>query len=99
MNINLPVTLLTPTTVDPELLLVYLRLPLVCELLDLHTTASMYPAISTTSLMKIPIALPDGALRQRIVAKVQESFQTRREAYRLMEEAKNMIDKAILGIH
>ena len=39
---------LTPEEIEPELLLVYLRLPLVCELLDLHTTASMYPAISTT---------------------------------------------------
>ena len=39
---------LTPEEIEPELLLVYLRLPLVCELMDLHTTASMYPAISTT---------------------------------------------------
>jgi restriction endonuclease S subunit len=87
---------LTPTTIEPELLLVYLRLPLICELLDLHTTASMYPAISTSSLMKIPITLPDDPVRQRIVVKVQESFHTRREAYRLMEEAKALVDKAIL---
>lgn len=57
---------LRPEEIDPELLLVYLRLPLVCELLDLHTTASMYPAISTTELMKIPISLPDDATRQQI---------------------------------
>ena len=38
---------LTLKNIAPELLLVYLRLPLVCELLDLYTTASMYPAIST----------------------------------------------------
>ncbi|MGA7933059.1 MAG: hypothetical protein WCA35_05890 [Kovacikia sp.] len=36
-----------PAKVQPEVLLVYLRLPIICEILDLHTTASMYPAIST----------------------------------------------------
>lgn len=55
----------------------YLRLPLVCELLDLHTTASMYPAISTSELMKIPIALPDDATRKQIVTRVRESFEAR----------------------
>lgn len=87
---------LTPKDSAPELLLVYLRLPLVCELLDLHTTASMYPAISTADLMKIPIALPKEAARQKIVAKVRESFDARREARRLLDEAKAMIEKAIL---
>jgi len=88
---------LTPKGIAPELLLVYLRLPLVCELLDLHTTASMYPAISTTDLMKIPIALPKDAARQKIVAKVRESFDARREARRLLDEAKAMVEQAILG--
>ena len=81
----------------PELLLVYLRLPLVCELLDLYTTASMYPAISTADLMKIPIALPNDIIRQKIVSKVQESFSARREARRLLDQAKAMVEKAILG--
>jgi len=88
---------LTPKEIEPELLLVYLRLPLVCELLDLHTTASMYPAISTIDLMKIPIALPKDAGRQKIIAKVRESFDARREARRLLDEAKAMVEKAVLG--
>lgn len=88
---------LTPKGIAPELLVVYLRLPLVCELLDLHTTASMYPAISTADLMQIPIALPDESTRQKIVAKVCESFDARREARRLLNHAKAMVEKAILG--
>lgn len=88
---------LAPRDVPPELLLVYLRHPLVCELLDLHTTASMYPAISATDLMKIPIALPDKKTEAAIVAKVQDSFVARREARRLLEEAKAMVERAILG--
>lgn len=75
----------------------YLRLPLVCELLDLHTTASMYPAIATNDLMKIPIALPEEATRKEIVAKVREAFAARREARRLLDEAKAMVEQAILG--
>jgi len=39
---------LTPKGIPSELLFAYLRLPVICELMDLHTTASMYPAISTT---------------------------------------------------
>ena len=87
----------TPKEVAPEMLLVYLRLPLVCELLDLHTTASMYPAIAITDLMKIPITLPKDATRKKIVAKVRESFDARRKTRRLLDEAKAMVEKAILG--
>lgn len=88
---------LTPEGIAPELLLVYLRLPLVCELLDLHTTASMYPAIAPDVLMKIPIALPNNATQQKIATRVRESFDARRESLRLLEEAKTMVKKAILG--
>jgi hypothetical protein len=91
------VTPRNPKDIAPELLLVYLRLPLVCELLDLHTTASMYPAISAADLMKIPIALPNIATRRKIVARVRESFDARREARRLLGQAKAIVEDAILG--
>lgn len=77
-------------------MLIYLRLPLVCELVDLYTTASMYPAISTDDLMKVPISLPEYTTQQKIVAKVRESFDARREARRLLDEAKAMVERAIL---
>lgn len=88
---------LTPQAIPPELLLVYLRLPLVCELLDLHTRASMYPAISIPDLMEIPIALPDDTTEQEIVAKHRESVDARRDARRLLDEAKAIVERAILG--
>ena len=65
---------LRPRGVEPEVLLVYLRLPPVCELLDVYTTASMYPAISTTDLLRIPIALPPEDSRRVVVAKVREAW-------------------------
>jgi hypothetical protein len=46
---------------------------------------------------EIPISLPDDATRGRIAAKVRESFDARREARRLLEEAKTMVEKATLG--
>ena len=47
--------------------------------------------------MKIPIVLPDETTRQRIIAKVRESFDARRDARWLLDEAKTMVEKAILG--
>ena len=66
-------------------------------MLDLHTTASMYPAISTPNLMKIPVSLPDKPTRAKIVAKVKESFAARPEARRLLDEAKALVENAILS--
>jgi hypothetical protein len=63
--------------VEPEVLLLYLRLPPVCELLDVYTTASMYPAISTTDLLRIPISLPPKDSRQEIVAKLRRAWSAR----------------------
>lgn len=87
---------LRPRDIEPELLLTYLRLPLVAELLDLHTTASMYPAISTADLLRIPFRLPDAQARAKIVAKVRESFAARAESLRLLDEAKRTVEAAIM---
>ena len=51
-----------------EVLLTYLRLPVFCELINLHTTASMYPAIAATDLLALPFALPPVAAVSGIVA-------------------------------
>jgi len=87
---------LQPKSVEPELLLLYLRLPIVCEILDLYTTASMYPAISTIDLLGIPITLPQSdAVRKELVDKVQDSRQARRVAKRLLAEAKAEVERII----
>lgn len=88
---------LRPRDIEPELLLTYLRLPLVAELLDLHTTASMYPAISTADLLRIPFRLPDAQACAKIVAKVRESFAARAESLRLLDKAKHTVEAAIMG--
>jgi hypothetical protein len=85
-----------PTGIAPEVLLTFLRLPIVCEILDLHTTASMYPAISTTRLMTIPIALPNQSTRDKVVSRVRAAFDARAGASRSLEEAKLAIERVVL---
>ena len=83
--------------IAPEVLLVYLRLPLVAELLDLHTTASMYPAIATADLVRIPISLPDKSTQNKIVAAIKRSINSQREARQYLDEAKQIVERAVLG--
>jgi type I restriction enzyme M protein len=86
---------LKPTQIEPEVLLVYLRSPIVCEILALHTTASMYPAISTEDLLNIPITLPEKATRQKITEKVRQSRKAREQSKQLLEIAKTGVERAI----
>lgn len=83
--------------IEPEVLLTYLRLPVICEILDLHTTASMYPAIPVHRLMQIPIIVPDKAIRTQIVAKVQEAIEARRQSAQLLQQAKKSVADMITG--
>jgi hypothetical protein len=82
--------------IAPEMLLVYLKLPVVCEILDLHTTASMYPAISISDLLSIPISLPDDeSIQKEVVGYVKQSRISRLTAKQLLEIAKHAVEIAI----
>ena len=89
---------LRPRDIEPELLLTYLRLPLVAELLNLHTTASMYPAISTADLLRVPLQIPDERTRTTIASMVRVSLAARAESISLLDEAKNMVENAIVPL-
>lgn len=65
--------------------------------MDLYTSASMYPAISTTELLKLPVALASNEVRRQVVRLVRESQEARREAHRLLEEAKRQVEEMVLG--
>jgi type I restriction enzyme S subunit len=86
---------LQPQGISSEVLLTYLRLPLVCELMDLHTSATMYPAISETDLLALPIpAIPSGTQAQ-VQQAVRRSAQARQRATRLLDAAKRAVEMAI----
>ena len=86
---------LTPKGIPGELLFAYLRLPVICELMDLHTTASMYPAISTTDLMRLPFLLPDEATIKKMKQQITAARAARREAHALLEKAKQAVELPI----
>jgi restriction endonuclease S subunit len=85
------------TGIHPEVFLVFLRLPIVCEILDLRTKASMYPAISTDDLLELPIAVPPKRLSQHIVQLIGDGHRARRKATQLLEEAKKKVENLIEG--
>ncbi len=86
---------LTPKRIPGELLFAYLRLPVICELMDLHTTASMYPAISTTDLMRLPFLLPAESTIRKVKQQITAARAARRDAHRLLEKAKQAVEVAI----
>lgn len=88
---------LTPQAVPAELLLVYLRLPIIAEILDLHCAASMYPAISSGDLPDIPFCCPSDSAVEDIKAKVQQSRSAREESRRLLDKAKMMVEDFVLA--
>lgn len=86
---------LKPRSISGEVLLTYLRLPLVCELMDLHTSATMYPAISELDLLALPIPAIAPNVQAEVQHAVRQSAQARQRATRLLDTAKRAVEIAI----
>lgn len=86
---------LQPKGISGEVLLTYLRLPLVCELMDLHTSATMYPAISESDLMALPIPAIPAVVQGKVQEAVRQSAQARLRATMLLEAARRAVETAI----
>jgi restriction endonuclease S subunit len=91
-------TVLQPkeNVIEPEVLLTYLRLPIICEILDLHTTASMYPAISTARMLEIPIPKISRPTRKEVVSKVQAAFAAVEDSHQQLQAAKAEVERLII---
>lgn len=86
---------LKPISVSSELLLTYLRLPFLCELMDLHTSASMYPAISEKDLLNIPFRRIDSNYEVDIIQCIKNAHSARSEARTLLELAERAVEIVI----
>jgi len=86
---------LRPRSTFPEVLLTYLRLPQVCELMELHTSASMYPAISERDLLAIPFPSISEKSQTEIVAAVRHAHESQTLAQELLEAAKTAVEIAV----
>ena len=73
----------------------YLRLQPVCKLLDLHTSASLYPAISEADLLALPFHPVDIGAEAKIVKTVRAAHDARRKAHGLLELAKKIVEVAV----
>ena len=86
---------LNPVGVQPELLLTYLRMPLVCELMDLFSSASMYPAISEADILALPFPTVDKTTEKAVVSAVREGRVARARSRELLNAAKRAVEIAI----
>jgi hypothetical protein len=84
-----------PKNIAPELLLTFLRLPVICELLDLYASASMYPAVTEAHILGLPFPEIDAAVETQVVANVREAREAKRQAAQLLEAAKRAVEIAI----
>lgn len=79
----------------PEVLLTYLRLPIVCELMDLHSSASLYPAISERDILKLPIPKIPAQAAKEIITQIRQAHHSRQEAQTLLAKVKRAVEVAI----
>jgi hypothetical protein len=86
---------LQPKSVPAEVLLTYLRLPVFCELMDLHTSASLYPAISDADLLALPFPEITPSASDEIVSAVRAAHSAREKAHNLLTQAKRAVEIAI----
>lgn len=86
---------LAPQAIRSDVLLTYLRLPPVCALMDLHTSASMYPAISEADLLALPIPDISTATQQAVGKSVLAARQAKQRASLLLDAAKRAVEIAI----
>ena len=86
---------LEPQNISPVVLMTYLRLPYVCQILDLRTSASLYPALSERDLMTLPIPIFSSEIEAKVVENVRQSHAMRESSQRLLETAKRAVEMAI----
>lgn len=86
---------LVPTAVSASTLLTYLRLPIVCELMDLHTSASLYPALSEGALLGLPIPRVSEDVQHEVDGHVSAARAAKWRAAQLLEATKRAVEIAI----
>ena len=86
---------LQPTGVTSEVLMTFLRLPVICELMDLYASASMYPAISEADILGLPVPLVSAEIADAVSQAVQSAFAARARSRSLLTAAKRAVEIAI----
>lgn len=85
----------TPRDIAPEVLLTYLRLPVICELLDLYASASMYPAITDADVFNLPLPQIPDAETDQVKQNVIAAKKAKARAASMLDAAKRAVEIAI----
>lgn len=88
-------TVLKPKQFASEVLLTYLRLPVICELMDLHTSASLYPAISEADLLALPVPVVSDDAQKAIRSLVRNAWESKRKGLAIMDKARRSVEIAV----
>ncbi len=84
-----------PQAITAEVLLTCLRLPVICELLDLFARAGMYPAITESDIFSILLPrIPDGVAGE-VIRSVREACAATARAASMLFAAKRAVEIAI----
>jgi type I restriction enzyme S subunit len=82
-----------------EVLFVLLRTKNYREWLLKYNVGTSYPVIKDEDILNLPIPLIDKEIQCQIAELIEKSFYLRRESERLLEEAKEMVEKEIEKIN
>jgi restriction endonuclease S subunit len=80
-----------------EVLFVLLRTNFYREWLLKYNVGTSYPVIKDDDVLNMPIPLIAPKIQRQITALIKQSFSLRAESERLLDEAKNMVEKEIEG--
>jgi restriction endonuclease S subunit len=67
------------------------------NILKQSCSGTILTAINKTEFLQIPIPFIDKGIQSEIASLIKESFSLRRESERLLEEAKEMVEREIEG--
>lgn len=84
-----------PHGISPEVLLTYLRLPMICELLDLYASASMYPAITDSDIFNLPLPNIQDTVSDQVTHNVRSARIAKARAILMLDAAKRAVEIAI----
>lgn len=83
--------------IRPEYLTVYLNSPVGFNQVERHVHGVAFYSISQNDLAALRILLAPEKLQERIAKFVQNSDKARDESHHLLEEAKHMVEDAVIG--
>ena len=81
--------------INSETLLVLFKSEVMQNIMKQNCSGTILTAINKTEFLQMPVPLIDFDIQRQIAALVEESFTLRRESERLLEEAKDMVEREI----